>query len=106
MYDDVFVYTSTSSEVVATNALTMRIRVHKVALIHADGTEATKVSLFDAATATGTAKIILAANETTDGAADHFEIYAEANFNPPVPFHNLSSTIVGTVTCKVYYTKD
>jgi len=106
MYDDVLVYTATASEAVATNALTMRMRVHKVALIHADGTEASKVSLFDATTASGVAKVILAANEVTDGGAAVFERYCEANFNPPVPFHNLSTTVTGTVTLKVYYTKD
>lgn len=105
-YDDCKVLTFTASQGASTNGVTFPIRIHKVAMTHADGTAQATVSLFDALTAVGTAVIILKANEVTDGTASEYEDYTECDFNPPLLIETgLSTTIGNSGVVRVYYTR-
>jgi hypothetical protein len=105
-YDDCDVATITASAGSPTNGLNFGLRIHKIAVTHADGVAQSAVSLFDAATAAGTAKVIAKANEVTDGTASRFEECYQQDFNPPVAFNvGVSSTITNAAVVKVYYTR-
>jgi hypothetical protein len=101
MYDDVLVYVGAASS----NAIlpAVGLRIHKVVLQHADGAAALSIAIFDAATATGTAKIGLT-TDLADGTT--FNRQAEANFSPPVRFQDgVSVTVTGTGTYRIYYSR-
>jgi len=102
------VHSFTASETAASNALvsTGPILIHKVVMQNTNGSNVVSVLLYDAATATGTAKIGLTTNAVAAASAN-FEVYHEANFDPPVRFQvGLSSTIAGAnPTCRVYYSR-
>ena len=105
MYGDATVRVLTADETGTSNGIVAkhgRIRVHKVVLESATSNAVTSVALHDALTVTGTEVIGLTTNEVT---ATIYQRYAEANFDPPVPFEvGLSVNITGTATCRIYYT--
>lgn len=105
MYDNVYVHVITADEAAASNGLVAKgaIKIHKVALEHADGAAVLAVQLHDQLTVTGTAEISLTTN-LADGTT--FQRYTEADFPSPVRFGvGLSINITGTGTCRIYYSR-
>jgi len=106
-YDPVTVANFTVSNAAATNALSFPILIHKV-VVHAVAAATTQASvlIYNAATATGTAKVQLSTDMqyATVGGAQ-----AEVNFSPPLAFDNsgVSTTIAGStgVDVDIYYTR-
>jgi len=98
------VYVATTSDAAASNGITCPILVHKVALQNTNGSNSVSALLYDAATATGTAKIGLITDQVFLSA---YQLYREADFDPPVRFQvGLSTTLAGSnVTLRVYYTR-
>jgi hypothetical protein len=102
MHDNLEVYVGAASSN-AIVAAPFPVKVHKIVLQHADGAAVLAVAVFDAATATGTAKAGLTTN-LADGTT--FQRYAEANFDPPLRFGTgVSTTLTGTGTYRIYYSK-
>jgi hypothetical protein len=104
MADDVAlvsVTTASSNAIVVSNA----IRIHKVVLQNSNGSNAVSALLYDSASAAGTA--IIGLITSYQGAVASFELYKEANFDPPVFCQKgLSTTLAGSnVTCRIYYTR-
>lgn len=102
-YSPASVYTATAS---ANAAIAGPILVHKVVLINATpATVASSVTVFNATTASGVAKIALA---TDLYAATIARSYIAETFDPPVEFDSdgLSTTLAGSsgTTVKIYYT--
>jgi hypothetical protein len=101
------VYTATTSDAAASNGIVAKgpILVHKVALQNTNGSNAISALIYDAATATGTAKIGLTTEQAPTAAA--FLMYRSEDFDPPVLFQTgLSTTLAGAnVTLRIYYTR-
>lgn len=106
MYDASFVHVVTSDEAAASNGLVTkhgRILVHKVVLDGGASNAELSILLYDATTATGTAKIGLRVPVVATGGV--FGSHAQADFSPPVPFEvGLSSDIANPGTARIYYT--
>ena len=102
MYDDadIFVLTASSNAVIS-----VPVRIHKVIMQNTNGSNAVSALLYNALTATGTATAGLTTHLTA--AAGSFQMYAEANFNPPLRHQvGLSVTLAGTnPTCRIYYSR-
>lgn len=98
-YDDARVYTNLATgAVIATNALAIKIRVHKVVLSQDAGSGVMTADLRDGTSVTTTAKIHM----VCAGA----EQEVQQNFDPPVPFDtgNVLAQVSGSAALRVYYT--
>lgn len=98
-YDDANVYTNAATTaVIATNALAVKIRVHKIVLSQDGGSGVMTADLRDGSTVTVTAKI----HAVCAGA----EQEVQQDFDPPVSFQtgNVLAQVSGSATLRVYYT--
>lgn len=98
-YDNASVYVNAATTaVIATNALTVRMRVHKVVLSQDGGSGVITADLRAGTTVSVTAAIHL----VTAGA----EQEVQQDFDPPVPFDtgNTLVQVSGSATLRVYYT--
>jgi len=105
MYDPIAaggVYTITADETSASNGLTFGLLVHKVVLLGQAANQVT-LSLYDAASVTGTPLITIRTGITGD---TEYEDMAVLDFSPPVRFEQLTADIGGTNAIgKVYFTR-
>lgn len=102
-YDDCKVATITASQGAATNGLAFPLRIHAVAVEHADGTAQARADLFDAPAVAGTA-IVSIENDLADGTT--FRTHKFVSFNPPIGVEaGISSTIANSAVVKIYYTR-
>lgn len=100
------VYVATSSDAVASNGLTGPILVHKIVLQNSAGNASNlvAVSLFDALTATGTAKIVALNNLLATGI---WENQRDLSFDPPIRFQiGIATSLTGNgAIARVYWTR-
>ena len=108
MYDDVYVLRVTGDSVAASNGLVsnaVSVRVHKVTI---DGalSNSTSVAIHDDSNASNAALIKIRV-ATSPAFAGTFELYKEADFNPPVVFSTgISLDLTGTgAVVYLYYSR-
>jgi len=103
-YDPATVAVKTASESAASNSvMAVPCLIHKVCLRNTNGSNAVSIAIYDAATATGTAKIDISTN-LADGTA--YELSREITFDPPVRFDTgVSTTVAGSnATARIHFT--